>query len=249
MPPLNYFNYYTEIEEHFGKCRAKHLVLSPLDWSLIEVWRDSGVPLNIVLRGIDRAFESFRARANQGRRVNRLFYCHAAVMEAFAEYKEAMVGSHPGELGGASDAAVRPPAAEPDARGELTRWFARTIAQLEQGRGPVAAEGRPGSVEALDRVRTRLHELSLEVEARQDPTLPYEAIERDLAALNQVLLDAARQEVPEETLSEWHTEAKKALKVYRQNLEKETYERILENYLNKRLQQHFSLPPLTLFAL
>ncbi len=49
----NYFNYFTEIEEHFQKRRGQARPLSPLDWSLIESLRDAGVPLEVVLRGVD----------------------------------------------------------------------------------------------------------------------------------------------------------------------------------------------------
>ncbi len=38
--PSNYFNYFTEIEEHFQRARGTGLfLLSPLDWALIESWK------------------------------------------------------------------------------------------------------------------------------------------------------------------------------------------------------------------
>jgi len=55
---MNYYNYFTEIEEHFVRKRGKHLLLSPLDWNLIAAWRDAGVPLSVAIRGIDIAVES-----------------------------------------------------------------------------------------------------------------------------------------------------------------------------------------------
>src|SRR5690606_34625703 len=86
----NYFTYFTEIEEYFVRKRGKNLLISPLDWCLVEVWKDQGIPLHIVLRGIDRSFET--ASKQQKRPPRTLFYCHPAVMEAFEEYQEAMVG-------------------------------------------------------------------------------------------------------------------------------------------------------------
>ena len=42
----NYFNYFTEIEEHFQRARGTGLfLLSPLDWALLEGWKNAGVPL------------------------------------------------------------------------------------------------------------------------------------------------------------------------------------------------------------
>ena len=81
---LIYFNYFTEIEEHFQRARGTGLfLLSPLDWALIEGWKNSGVPLEAVLRGIDVAFEKWRARPARARfqMVNSLAYCAQAVAE------------------------------------------------------------------------------------------------------------------------------------------------------------------------
>ncbi|HEY0785339.1 MAG TPA: hypothetical protein VGD62_05665, partial [Acidobacteriaceae bacterium] len=58
----NYFNYFTEIEDHFQRRRGSLLMLSTLDWALIETWRDAGIPLEAVLRGIDSAFDRYDAR-------------------------------------------------------------------------------------------------------------------------------------------------------------------------------------------
>ncbi len=80
--PVNYFNYYTEIEEHFRAARGSGLfLLSPLDWALIETWKDSGIPLEAILRGIDRAFEKWHAKKTKTSHVNSLAYCAQAVME------------------------------------------------------------------------------------------------------------------------------------------------------------------------
>ena len=81
--PQNYFNYFTEIEEHFQRARASSLLLlSPLDWALIEAWKDSGVPLQAVLKGIDESFDKWRSRKQRRRSINSLAYCAQAVMEA-----------------------------------------------------------------------------------------------------------------------------------------------------------------------
>jgi DNA repair ATPase RecN len=81
--PRNYFNYFTEIEEHFQRARGTSLFLmSPLDWALIENWKNAGVPLEAVLKGIDAAFEKWRSRKSKRRQVNGLAYCAQAVLEA-----------------------------------------------------------------------------------------------------------------------------------------------------------------------
>src|SRR5438552_17477098 len=80
-PFTNYFNYFTEIEEHFQRARGTSLfLLSPLDWALVETWKNTEVPLEAVLRGIDSAFEKWRAKRSRGQMVNSLAWCSQAVM-------------------------------------------------------------------------------------------------------------------------------------------------------------------------
>ena len=87
---FNYFNYFTEVEEHFQRTRGTSLfLLSPLDWALIETWKNSGVPLEAVLRGIDGAFEKWRSRKSKVRMVNSLAYCAQEVLAA----AQAMAGA------------------------------------------------------------------------------------------------------------------------------------------------------------
>src|SRR6201996_9400817 len=94
----NYFNYFTEIEERFQQRRGSLLMLSTLDWALIETWREAGIPLEAVLRGIDSAFDkhdaqSLRAGSRRQRKVNGLAWCAQAVMEATELAREAAVGT------------------------------------------------------------------------------------------------------------------------------------------------------------
>lgn len=85
--PLNYFNYFTEIEQFYQSKRDVFTLLSTLDWVLIENWKEAGVPLDAVLKGIDRAF----SRVNAKRRINSLGYCVKAVEEVIEEMKDTRV--------------------------------------------------------------------------------------------------------------------------------------------------------------
>src|SRR6202012_6282222 len=79
----NYFNYYTEIEEYFWKKRGAHLLVSPLDWAIMETWQKAGVPLEAVLKGIDSAFESYgRSRRGGRKQLKNLAYLSGAVPDA-----------------------------------------------------------------------------------------------------------------------------------------------------------------------
>src|SRR5467141_3423177 len=96
MDGWNYFNYFTEIEEYFWKKRGAHLLVSPLDWAIIEAWQKAGVPLEAALKGIDKAFESYqRSRRGAGKTLKNLAYCTDAVLEAAVEQQESAAGSTP----------------------------------------------------------------------------------------------------------------------------------------------------------
>src|SRR5215475_9052712 len=104
---MNYFNYFTEIEEEFVKRRGSHMLVSPLDWTLIETWKQRGVPLHIVLRGINSSFDGYDQRLNRGRKVNSLFFCQQEVEAMFQEYVESRVGAENGAAGGDGNGATQ----------------------------------------------------------------------------------------------------------------------------------------------
>src|SRR5215475_1259932 len=123
METWNYFNYFTEIEEYFWKKRGAHLLVSPLDWAIMETWQKAGVPLEAALKGIDAAFESYgRSRRGAGKPLKSLAYCTDAVLEAAEEKLEAAAGAAPTN--------GRAPAADPFTRDELRAYFTRNKEQL-----------------------------------------------------------------------------------------------------------------------
>ena len=91
---MNYFNYFTEIEDAFVRRRGKHLFLSPIDWALMETWKEQGIPLHLVLRGVERAFDSYESKPRK-RSVKSLLYCQEEVEAQYAEWVEAQVGANP----------------------------------------------------------------------------------------------------------------------------------------------------------
>ena len=146
----NYFNYFTEIEERFQQRRGSLLLLSTLDWALIETWREAGIPLEAALRGIDAAFDKYEARQKRGRmrRINGLAWCAQAVMEAAEELREAAAGTAP--------AGNRSRASRALSTSALPRILKSAAAALD------AATVAP---EACSATATRLRELAAEVRA------------------------------------------------------------------------------------
>jgi hypothetical protein len=217
----NYFNYFTEIEEHFVRKRGKNILVSPLDWCLIELWKETQVPLQVVLRGIDRSFEA--ALRRQKKVPTTLFYCHPAVMEAFQEYRSAMVGSREEEAG--SDQAVE--------QASLLEHLERLIDRLKK-------VDQPPCVRAL----ARLEEL-YEESRRRGQQNPGE-LEKELSDIQEVLAKGFEEELEPKRLEDLKAEVKAETRIYRRHLAKEMYERLKRGYLQRKLLAEYGLTELTL---
>ena len=89
---MNYFYYFTEIEDTFIRRRGKHLMLSPMDWALIESWKEMGVPLHVALRGIEHSFDSYESKQRK-RSVKTLLYCQEEVEAQYAEWLDSQTGA------------------------------------------------------------------------------------------------------------------------------------------------------------
>jgi hypothetical protein len=243
---MNYYNYFTEIEEHFVKRRGKHLLISPMDWGLIAAWQDAGVPLHVALRGIDIAMDGFFARQRRGSsKVNSLCYCHDAVMAEYADHLESHVGeSSAGMQTASADAeAASDGKEEPEAK-EIVAFLSERISEIKA----LAAKQYSESVsEGFHRIIARLEEVLQNLKAGSQNES--EMLERDLRLVDDLLVTELKALVsPEETL-EWEKEAKKELKVYRKRLPKEMYDKIRGNFMRNKVHRKFNLGELTLFRL
>jgi hypothetical protein len=242
VPQLNYYNYFTEVEEAFVRRRGAHLLVSPLDWALIETWKEVGVPLHIALRGIERAFDAFDARPHRHRRVNSIFYCQQEVENCYAEYRRALVGS-------AETTPAVPPigddAASPFPRARVERHLHEAAARLAEARTKAGARGLSGLVEEFSRAEARLTEIvtSLAASAR----LESEGLERDLTALEELLLKAVMEHAPPGEIEAERDAARKQLKGYKKGMDKEVYLQTLEKLLARRLREIYHVPRLSLF--
>ena len=145
MESFNYFNYFTEIEEYFWRKRGAHLLVSPLDWAILETWQKAGIPLGAVLKGIDRAFESWARsrRAAGGRQLKSLAYCVDAVLDAATEAAEAAAGTGP-------EVKSSRAGAEPFSREELRKYLQRNAVRLRAAAGKLrSAVGAAAGAGAL----------------------------------------------------------------------------------------------------
>jgi hypothetical protein len=219
----NYFNYFTEVEEHFQKARGTGLfLLSPLDWALIEGWKNSGVPLEAVLRGIDTAFEKWHGRKVKTQMVNSLAFCAQAVMT------EAQV------MAGAVPSRVKE-SAPPFPIDDLRRFFAGNSDALRRIGNPAFQE----IAAALDRLASQLD--------RHFENL--EDLERHLTALEDKMVAAARVAQTDEQLVAARRELDLQLRPYRGKMSAEQLAMLEKQYLERRLLEESGLPRLSLFYL
>jgi hypothetical protein len=234
----NYFNYFTEIEERFQQRRGAILLLSTLDWALIETWREAGIPLEAALRGIDAAFDKYEARQKRARmqRINGLAWCAQAVMQAAVEMSEASVGSAPG--GSAST-----PAATAESGFEHARVAAHLTAAAQ------ALEAAEVASEACRATAARLREIAAEVNVASEKSAPVnlEGLEQSLMVLEDRLYAALELAAPEERVLELNEHADRELAPYRSRMGAVQMRQVKEQFVRKQLLVHYNLPRLSLF--
>jgi hypothetical protein len=218
--PHSYFNYFTEIEEHFQRARGTGLfLLSPLDWALIETWRTEGVPLEAVLKGIDETFAKRQTRKVHARNVNSLAYCSQAVMEHARRAPQ----------GRASQRTDDAPFTTSELRGHLAA-------------AATAVQHRPEAT--FQEIANALSRLAEDAELQgQD----LEGLERRLTSLEEKMIAAVRTTTSDEDLYGIRESLDSELKPYRGKMSAEQISMLERRYLDSALLERAGLPRLSLF--
>jgi hypothetical protein len=231
----NYFNYFTEVEERFLQRRGGGLLLSTLDWALIETWKDAGIPLEAALRGIDSAFDRYEQRPSKTKKVNSLAYCSQEVLAAAEDMKEAAVG-----------AAVAPAAKGASARGfeseEVASYLSRNADALENVKW---AETNPAAQPLVLQTAGTLRQLA--DEARKNPVKRLEDLERHLTVLEEKLFAVLLTSTADQEIVTIRAEADRDLIPYRRKMSAAQIDQLHKQYVHKRLLEKYRLPRLSLF--
>ena len=215
----NYYNYFTEVEEHFQRARGTSLFLmSPLDWALIESWKNAGVPLTAVLRGIDDAFERWRGRKSKTQMINSLAFCAQAVLT------EAQI------MAGSGQAAPRAAAPAPFAAEDLKQY-------LNENAAAVAAAG-------FQEIAVTLEKLAAEAEQH---LADLEQLEQRLTALEEKVVATLRSRQTDEELFKARRDLDSQLRPYRGKMSAEQLTMLEKQYLERQLLERSNLPRLSLF--
>ena len=220
---LNYFNYFTEIEHRFQQRRGSLLMLSTLDWALIETWREAGLPLEVVLRGIDDAFDKHDKKVSQGRgrtrRINGLAWASQSVMQAAETAVDAATGL-------VSKAAQRESGFEPE---PVAAYLETNARMLEAAQPAVAA---------------RLLELAATMRKRE---LGLEDLDRILTVLEEKMLAGIVAAASEEESVSLREQSSRELAPYRARMSAVQIRQVQQQFLHKRLLEARGLPRLSLF--
>ena len=230
----NYFNYFTEIEEHFQQRRGTILLLSTLDWALMETWKESGIPLEAVLRGIDLTFDKWDQRPSKTRKVNGLGFCTQEILTAAEEMKAAAAGS--------ATPAPEKPQRESGFEGQRVADFLRKNADaLEKARVPAATQP------LADQMAADLRDFAASLASQSRPRL--EDTERRLTMMEEKLVASMMAGVADDDLVAIRAEADRELAPYRRKMPAAQIDHLQRQFMQKRLLEKAGIPRLSLFYL
>lgn len=225
-------DYFSSIEEHFARLRETPLLLSSKDWCLIQKWKEDGIPLSVVLQGLNRTFDKFKKGAQKRKKINSIAYCAQEVLSAWEEYKEFLIGK-----GGGDEA--RPLFS--------TKEIASFLRKLQQGLAKsakiAARKGKGGLEGQLREVSRAVGQLSSEAEAEGG----LEKIEQRLEELEKVVKEAIRQAEDKEIIRQIERQAEEELREYRQGMDPKLFKETVERFIWKRLLASYKVPRLSLF--
>ena len=231
----NYFNYFTEIEQRYLQRRGGGLLLSTLDWALIETWKEAGIPLEAVLRGIDAAFDKYDQRPSKTRKVNSLAFCSQEVLAAAEDMKEAAVGA----------VTTGRPSANQGFEAETISAFLERNAQSLAAAKFSASAGTLRAV-ACEAAKT-LRELAAPTAGK--PIRRLEDLERRLTVLEEKLFAALLTSTPDEEIVTIRAEADRDLAPYRRKMSAPQIDQFQKQYMQKKLLEKYHLPRLSLCSM
>lgn len=222
---MNYYNYFTEIEETFVRRRGKHLLLSPIDWAMIEGWQERGVPLHVVIRGIETVFDAHDKKPTN-RSIKGLLYCREEIEAQYADWLAMQAGN--GGDGIAADAKFN--------KEDVAAQIDTVIQHLRESEND-------GLREDFERACVRLEEL------RNNLSDDFEIVDGSLRDIENFLERALLAHSNPETLKKAEAETTAQLEEYRSGMEPDVYKSTLDLMVLKRLREDYGIPRLGLFYL
>ena len=223
---MNYYNYFTEIEETFVRRRGKHLLLSPIDWAMIEGWQDRGIPLHIVIRAIENVFDGYDKNPGP-RSIKGLLYCREEVEAQFLEWTAMQAGQ---TKAGSNDGSVE---FSPE---RIVEHIDSVIEQLGRSQNPDLSED-------IERSIARLKQLAI------DYSNDLETADRSLSDVENLLETSLLTKIDPARLKAVEKDVTLQLKPYKSQMDAEAYKQTSRVMMLKRLRDEEGIPRLSLFYL
>jgi len=236
----NYFNYFTEVEECFQRCRGTRTLLSPLDWALIESWKEAGLPLQAVLVGIERSFEKYRKRPPRFQKVNSVAYCSQEVLRAADEARLAAVQGEP-------PPAERPDESAPFLPDELQLFINRNAEALDRASRLALESGQPVVAEDLAASASALREKAAGGDWSRGTD--FQELERHLTALEERIEASLKRAASVELLAQISRGVDCGLAPYRRKMTGPQIESLERQFTKRALFERHQIPRLSLFYL
>ena len=224
---MNYFNYFTEIEDTFIRRRAKNLFLSPLDWALIEQWQDRGIPLHIVIRSVESVFDVFDKQPVGTRTIKSLFYCREEVEAQYAEWLRSQTGK----------------SSKPSAENDEVFSLEAVAVQIANAIASLNGNSIDSLREDVARAVNRLEELAANLTGNA------ETIDATLSDIEKLLDRAMLSNWDRVHLKVLRREVGAQLRGYKAEMDADAYKNTFELMLLKRLREEANIPRLGLFYL
>lgn len=241
---MNYFNYFSEIEELFIRRRGRNLLLSPLDWALIESWQEREVPLHVILSGIESVFDSVDKQPARRRTVKSLLYCKEEIEAGYAEWLERQVGKN----GAAKnrEAATESKSADNEISNPLPKSGLFSDEAIAAHLERISLEIKAARAKAAGDFQKKLSEISHRLAELRGKTHTAEKLEESLEQLDALIDQSLLKNFETEKLK---VEIEKQIASYKPKMEREVYRRTFDLMLLKRLREQADIPRLSLFYL
>lgn len=221
--------YFQVIESHFLQKRGNPMLLSPKEWSLIREWYEAEIPMDVVIRGIDRAFENKKEEPDA---ITSLRYCRRLVKSEHKRYLKSLEG-----------------AAAPTTNAE-SKNVAEFLQQLGAGlseSSSVAAQNGNGTLSQLlaansAKIKSEILEPFL---AKQLNDL--QRVEEQLTTIEKEIEQVLLPTISDEQMKHLKEDAMRELKTFEDKLDLAVYQEMLRRTLIKSIRKLYNIPRLSLF--
>ncbi|MBN2372873.1 hypothetical protein JXL19_03675 [bacterium] len=237
--------YIARIEECFSRYRRHGNILSPQNWLIAERWEQTGIPINIVCKGIKKTCRQFRSTHNEGEeRIDILTYCEPEILRLWKDYRKALIGSPDKKPDDASDNSNGEDQVVVVVRKRLEdirRDFTDTISAADDPWDDFKkmALGQIDWPGALD---------FIENECFKGEQVDIDLIEKRLSNLDRLYINKLFELIPKEQRDGLAKEAEDDLLPYKGQMEMEIYSETLEISIESLLRERLSLKRISLYA-